>query len=86
MSKVKVEICVGTTCHIMGSYALVDTLESLPSWIKEKIDYKLSPCFDVCHGHMKPPIVKVEGQYYENMTPDDLKRVIMEILERGDKI
>lgn len=84
MEKLKVEICVGTACHIMGAHALVEFIESLPGWIREKIDYRLSSCFGVCNEGKKPPIVRVNGEYYEDVSPEILNGIIMEVLERGD--
>ncbi len=84
MEKVKVEICVGTACHIMGAHALVEFMENLPAWIKDRVDVTLSPCFEVCNEGKKPPIVKVNGEYYEDVTPEILNRIIMNALERGD--
>jgi len=86
MGKLKIEICVGTACHIMGAHELIELLENFPGWIREKIDYKLSACFGMCHEKMNPPIVKVNDKYYENVTPTILKAVIMEALEGREKL
>ncbi|SHH23830.1 NAD(P)H-dependent oxidoreductase subunit E [Thermosipho atlanticus] len=80
MEKIKVEICVGTMCHIMGSHALVEVIENLPDKIKNKLDYKFSPCFNVCNEAKTPPVVKINGNYYENVTPKMLDQLIRDII------
>ena len=86
VKKIRIEICVGTACHIMGAHELIEFTENLPEWLNEKIDYKLSPCFGVCHENMKPPIVKLNDKYYENMTPTALKSMIMKVLEGREEL
>ncbi len=82
MDKIKVKICVGTTCHLMGSHALVTMIEELPSWMKEKIEFSYSPCFEVCNRGAQPPIVEINGEYMEDVTPDKLREKLEELLER----
>ncbi len=84
MKKLKVEICVGTACHIMGAHTLVEFVERLPAWVKERVDCSLSPCFGVCNEGKKPPLVRVNGEYYEDVTPEKLNEIIKIALEGGD--
>jgi len=78
--KVLVEVCVGTSCHLMGSGILATTIEELPSQIAKKIELKLSLCFGVCHGEMTPPIVRINGIFYDEVTPTLLKKILTEIV------
>ncbi|APT75411.1 hypothetical protein LN42_02680 [Marinitoga sp. 1137] len=82
----KIQICVGTTCHLMGSAMLSEAINELPEKIKNKIDVEYSTCFDLCYGEMKPPIIKIDDKFYENLNPEKLKKIILNILKNsGDE-
>lgn len=79
----KIEICVGTTCHLMGSSTLIESLEELDEKYSEKIDIKYRTCFDLCHGQMKPPIVKIDNKFYEDINPERIKNIVKNKLGNG---
>ncbi|SHE37710.1 Thioredoxin-like [2Fe-2S] ferredoxin [Marinitoga hydrogenitolerans DSM 16785] len=82
----KIEICVGTTCHLMGSSMLLEIINDLPEDVKNSINVKYSGCFDLCYGDMKPPIVKIDEKFYDNMAPEKFKEVVLNLLkENGDE-
>ncbi len=80
----KLKICVGTTCHLMGAPALIESLEGLEKEIRDKILFEYATCFSVCQGSITPPVVKIEDEYFGNMTPDLLNRIIKERVEKGE--
>ncbi|MBT1248280.1 NAD(P)H-dependent oxidoreductase subunit E [Thermosipho sp. 1244] len=77
----KIEVCVGTTCHLMGSSTLIEALNDLPKDIKESLDLKYNLCFNTCYGKMKPPIVKIDNEFYQDMTPEKLKDIILNLVK-----
>lgn len=77
--KITVEVCVGTSCHLMGSSVLISTLEELSADIAWKIKTKLSLCFEVCHGDKNPPVVRINGDFYDEMTPDRLRELLLKM-------
>ncbi|MBT1247160.1 MULTISPECIES: NAD(P)H-dependent oxidoreductase subunit E [unclassified Thermosipho (in: thermotogales)] len=79
--KVDVEVCVGTTCHLMGSSILIDTIENLPEEVKEHLNFKCSLCFGDCNEGRTPPIIKVNKITYHGVTPEKLKEIIFSCLE-----
>lgn len=81
VKKIKVEICVGTACHLMGSNALINALENLPEDIKKYLDIECSLCFGNCHRGEEPPIVKINDKIYTSVTPEKLKEIISSFLE-----
>ncbi|QTA38344.1 (2Fe-2S) ferredoxin domain-containing protein [Thermosipho ferrireducens] len=85
MKKLKIEICVGSCCHMLGAQELVETTKNFPEWLKEKIVVELFPCFGVCCEDKESPIVRIEGKYYEKVTPEVLRNVIVGLLERGEE-
>lgn len=76
----EIKVCVGTTCHLLGSSALVEAINELPEELKTKITLKYSTCFDTCHGDMKPPIVMIDGTLNDDMNPEKMKKIIREKL------
>ncbi len=81
MSKSKIEICVGTTCHVMGAHALSEIYDELSEDIKDKFDCKYSLCFGDCHEKAKPPLIKVNGELVQNVTPDMFREIIEKIVK-----
>ena len=47
-SKIKVEICCGTACYILGASQLVELAENLPENLKDKVEIEARPCLDLC--------------------------------------
>ena len=43
-----VELCMGTSCHLMGVQDLVAVLETLPAEQREQIEIKGVTCFKNC--------------------------------------
>lgn len=80
----KIKICVGTTCNLMGAPALIETLNSLDKNILGKVELEYATCFSYCQGKMVPPVVEIDSNYFENVTPDKLKRVILEKIKTGE--
>jgi len=81
MSKKLVEICVGTTCHVMGAHALSEIYDELSDEMKSKFDFKYSLCFGDCHEKAKPPLIKVDGELYQAVNPDMFRDILEKIVK-----
>lgn len=68
--KITIEICVGTSCHLMGSNLIIDYLNTLPAEKRERIEIKHVPCMDKCD---KGPWVRIAGVAIANATPEKLQ-------------
>jgi NADH:ubiquinone oxidoreductase subunit E len=68
-----VEICMGTSCHLMGAQDLISILESLPASQREQVEIKGVTCFKNCG---KGPSVRINGELISNATPDRLLEII----------
>ena len=80
MNKVKVEICIGTPCYLMGARELIDEMQKLKSIYEDKIELKSLHCIEErCE---KAPIVKVNGQIYEEVTYDKLQKIVKDKLSK----
>ncbi|MDZ7673403.1 MAG: NAD(P)H-dependent oxidoreductase subunit E [Halanaerobiales bacterium] len=80
MSKVKVEICIGTPCYLMGARELIDEMQRMKKEYEDKIELKSLHCIEErCE---MAPIVKVNGEIYEEVTYDKLQKLVKEKLAR----
>jgi len=78
-SPVKVEICMGTTCHIFGASDLHRIEELLPESLKGSVDISGSPCLDACKNgnYGKAPFVKVNGKLHSKVDVHSLLEAIL---------
>ena len=70
-SKIKVEICLGTTCYVLGSFRLSALEEQLPPELKERVEVVGCACLDVCHdrNYGNAPFVRInEDRIVDNAT------------------
>ena len=61
MEKIPVQVCIGTTCYLLGSSKLVDLENRLPAAWKGRVDVSGCTCLDLCdaNGVCNAPFVKV---------------------------
>jgi NADH:ubiquinone oxidoreductase subunit E len=69
----EIEICMGTSCHLLGAQDLIDMIETLPDETKAKIILKGATCLQSCG---KGPNIRVNGLVLSNMTPERLLQII----------
>lgn len=81
MKQVKVEVCFGTTCHIMGGAELLEIEQLLDEEINPYVDLCGVGCLDFCKEQEfgKAPFVRIDGEVMGSMTPEKL---ILEINKR----
>jgi NADH:ubiquinone oxidoreductase subunit E len=48
MEKVKLEICCGTACYLLGAAKLMNIEEELPGNLKDKVDIQARTCLGLC--------------------------------------
>lgn len=78
--KIKVVICTGTTCFVMGASDILLLEDSLPADLRGKVEIEGSTCLGMCRDGMngKAPFVSVDGEIMPNAT---LPAVIQKIRE-----
>ena len=61
MEKIKVEICVGTTCFILGAAELQELERFLPDDLKDKVEISGAACLGMCKNanYGQAPFVRV---------------------------
>lgn len=74
MNRILVEVCIGTSCHLLGAEDLLHALENLPAEKQERLQVQGITCLKACG---QGPNVRIQQQVFTNMTPDKL----LEILE-----
>lgn len=72
--KIDVEICVGTTCYVMGASELMLVHEKLTPEELEWVNIKGTPCLDACLQKEggKAPFVKIDGEILDRVDEDVL--------------
>ncbi|ERJ12684.1 NAD(P)H-dependent oxidoreductase subunit E [Haloplasma contractile] len=66
-SKIDVELCVGTYCHLMGSGKIIEAIESLPESIKKRLDIRFKSCMNECSNGSK---IRINGQLIDEATDE----------------
>ncbi len=70
MKTVKVSICTGTACFVMGASEIMLLEENLPDDLKGKVEVEGITCLEKCKDSScgKAPFVLVDGQVVQNAT------------------
>ncbi|MGM0498947.1 MAG: (2Fe-2S) ferredoxin domain-containing protein [Bacillota bacterium] len=76
---VKVEICAGSHCSLVGALNILDTLEELQKEYPDQIKIKKVECMDMCENIKNAPVVKVDDQL---ITSAQTQMVISKVMER----
>lgn len=70
MKKIVIEICTGTTCHVMGAESLMDIKDRLHAKYPNAIELKATSCLGYCKDRKsgEPPFVKVNNKVVSGAT------------------
>ncbi len=71
--KIKVRVCVGTPCHLMGSQELIRDLKKFKKEKKVDLEIEAVNCLECCD---KAPAVEINGEVYAPVTSKDLISLI----------
>ena len=84
MKKIKVSICTGTTCYVMGASDLLLLEEVLPEELKDKVEIEGVTCLEKCKstgiGKNKAPFVMVDDELVPSAS---VQTVIAKIEEKN---
>lgn len=72
---VKVKVCCGTSCYIMGSSELLELdLDGLNG-----VEVEGSTCMDLCRNSEKrPPYIKIGDRVYSQVSPEKFQKIVRE--------
>ncbi len=82
---ISVYICVGSSCHLKGSYYIIKAFQEMIKkyQIEDKVELKASFCLGEC---TKGVCAKVEDRLIENLNPsnveENFKKYVMERLQK----
>lgn len=61
---IKLYTCIGSACHLKGSYNVINTFQQLIE--ENKLNDKVEVCGSFCLGHCGEAVsVKVDDEYFE---------------------
>ncbi len=83
MKKIKVTICTGTACFVMGASDLMLLKEKLPDELRDKVEVVGCTCMGECKGDKNgmPPYVKIEDKVMHAANIPDIISHLTEIAE-----
>lgn len=79
MEKVKVQVCLGTTCFVMGGSNLQELNDIIPEKYGDKVEVSGSNCLGLCSiqwEYSKAPYVKVDDDVVSEATVEKVLEAI----------
>ncbi|MGN0846227.1 MAG: hypothetical protein ACI4RA_02445 [Kiritimatiellia bacterium] len=83
MDKIKIEICCGTACYLLGAARMMDIELSLPPDVRDRIEIEPKGCLELCERENLggAPYVRINGtEIMAQATPEKLIDRINELL------
>ena len=82
MEKIKVSICTGTACFVMGASEIMLLEDNLPQDLRGKVEVEGIPCLEKCKDSScgKAPFVLVGGEVLPQATVTSVIEKIRTIL------
>lgn len=78
----RVKVCVGARCTMMGASAVLDALEDLQNrYFRDGgLDIVQVNCMNVCKekGVQYTPVVEIDGEVFTSVKPHEISGVILE--------
>lgn len=77
MLKMIINVCVGSSCHLKGSYDVLQTIKRRieESNLEDKIELKASFCLGNCSNGVS---VTVDNELLSNVTPETVEQIFNE--------
>lgn len=73
MEKIKIEICCGTACYLLGAVKLMELEENLPEDLKDRVEFEAKTCLGQCENDQLggAPFVRFNGsEVMSRATPE----------------
>lgn len=83
---IKVSICTGTACFVMGASELLLLAEEMPEHLQGKVEIEGITCLEKCKNTEcgKAPFVLINGELLENANYSSLVEKLTEMIEKGN--
>lgn len=69
-----VDVCVGSSCHLKGSYDVIQKLQKLiaENNLEDKVTLKASFCLGNCSNGVS---MRIDGEVVSNANPDNIEDI-----------
>lgn len=86
--KIKIRICVGTQCYVMGNHELNELKSSLPDELRDKVYVEGAVCLgcDTRKDKPQPPYVEIDGKLLDKADYERIEKTIRTILKNDERI
>lgn len=84
MAMIKVEICCGTACYLLGAAKMMNLGEQLPPECRGRVEVEAKTCLDLCERDSLggAPYVRInETEIMSQATPEKVVARVRELLE-----
>lgn len=81
--KIKIRVCQGTTCFVMGASRLEGLETQIPPQWRQKVEVSVQPCLGMCQkaGFMKAPFVRIGDEIIGSATVDSVLKKLSEMFK-----
>ena len=83
MDKIKVEICCGTACYLLGAANLMSIEDEIPAEFRDKVEVEAKTCLELCERENLggAPYVRInDTEIMSQATPEKLLARIGELV------
>ena len=72
-----VDVCVGSSCHLKGSYDVIQKLQKLiaENNLEDKVTLKASFCLGNCSNGVS---MRIDGEVVSNANPENIEEIFKE--------
>lgn len=83
MKKIKITICTGTTCYVLGNAQLLNIKEEFDADVLKMLEIKGSTCLKFCKDSSfgSAPFVEINGKLFAGATLPAVKNEIERLVE-----
>ena len=69
-----INVCVGSSCHLKGSYDVIQSLKILieENGLENKVELKASFCLGDCSNGVS---MKIDNRPIQNVTPENIEKI-----------
>lgn len=87
MSKIKVKLCMGTTCFVMGASELQELVDILPEKFGDKVEVQCATCLDLCSSSSEgqAPYAMVDYTVISKATVESVINEVERKLKNGQE-
>lgn len=73
----EVKVCVGSSCHLKGSYDIIQKVKELieKNKIEDKVELKASFCLGNCSNGVS---MEIDGELISNANPENIEQIFNE--------